>query len=345
MMVKQKEITMPKISVIIPTYNRPNDLKEVLNCLQSQTIKPYEVIIVDDSDNDETQKLIEKFRETFEKDNIKLKYIKNTKKKSLTVARNVGIENTSKETEFVLFLDDDVILPRDYLEKIIEILCEDSEIVMVSAIDKIGYDLIKRDINNPSKKWIKIFENVFNAFKTTSFILMTYITLARSEEIGVTEIPVKYVSGCNFLIKKDVLEKYDLKFDENLSKYSYREDILFSSNVTRKVSNKKILLTNRTFVIHKQSPIARDYEHRKELIWRQYAYTHFAILQSFSLHARLALLWAIIGEMILESIKVFGNTRSLVKTCKEVFKEVVILIRSNALTYGILFPKKLKYVV
>ena len=38
-----------KVSVIVPTYYRPNDLMELLESILKQTVKPLEVIVVDDT--------------------------------------------------------------------------------------------------------------------------------------------------------------------------------------------------------------------------------------------------------------------------------------------------------
>jgi GT2 family glycosyltransferase len=43
---------MLKLSVIIPTLNRPDDLEKTLECLLVQDFKSFEVILVDQSDND-----------------------------------------------------------------------------------------------------------------------------------------------------------------------------------------------------------------------------------------------------------------------------------------------------
>ncbi len=49
-----------KVSVIIPTYHRPYLLKETIDSVLAQTVRPYEILIGDDSKNDETADLVQK---------------------------------------------------------------------------------------------------------------------------------------------------------------------------------------------------------------------------------------------------------------------------------------------
>ena len=76
-----------KVSIIIPTCNRVNDLNACLDSIISQTTLPKEIIIVDDSDDNKVQNLVEQRKNEFKEKEILLKYIRNKKEKSLTIAR------------------------------------------------------------------------------------------------------------------------------------------------------------------------------------------------------------------------------------------------------------------
>lgn len=94
----------PFISVIIPTLNRYEYLKDALLDLEQQTYKNFEVIIVDQS---------EKFDPTFYQDfSIKIKLIRQPEKR-LWTARNAAIK--SSEADFFLFFDDDSRVEPDWV--------------------------------------------------------------------------------------------------------------------------------------------------------------------------------------------------------------------------------------
>ena len=53
---------MRKYSIIIPVYNRPDELKELLECLVLQTLKTFEVIIVEDGSKDKADAVVQSFK-------------------------------------------------------------------------------------------------------------------------------------------------------------------------------------------------------------------------------------------------------------------------------------------
>lgn len=97
-----------KISVIIPTYNRPEFLEEALESVWAQTFSPYEIIIGDDSNNKETEVLVE--RKLKNKSRIPIKYFHH--QPSLKQAGNVDFILQKASGDCVLLLhDDDALLP------------------------------------------------------------------------------------------------------------------------------------------------------------------------------------------------------------------------------------------
>ncbi|WP_429047120.1 glycosyltransferase family 2 protein [Aeromonas hydrophila] len=91
------------ISVVIPTFKRPDLLARLLDSIAYQTLKPQEVIVVDDHSNmnEEYHLIIEKYREEFEI----LKYIVLEKNSGAPTARNTGIHEAS--SEWIALVDDD----------------------------------------------------------------------------------------------------------------------------------------------------------------------------------------------------------------------------------------------
>src|SRR3989344_1625974 len=108
------------ISVIIPTYNRKEDLKTTLNSLSKNVKNLNEIIVVDQSKNQETKNLIESLNSK------KIKYVF-SKIPSITIARNLGVKKSSKNSKIICFIDDDVSIGKNYFDEIIRVFHEHPE--------------------------------------------------------------------------------------------------------------------------------------------------------------------------------------------------------------------------
>ena len=97
-----------RFSIIIPVYNRPQEVDELLESLCHQTIKDFEVVIVEDGSTEKCDTVCEKY-----KDRLALSY--HFKPNSGPgPSRNYGAERS--QGEYLIILDSDVIVPANYLE-------------------------------------------------------------------------------------------------------------------------------------------------------------------------------------------------------------------------------------
>ena len=107
---KGKEIM---VSVVIPVYNRPVELKRAIESVLIQTFQDFEIIVVDDGS--ENEKEIEKVCSSF--DDERIRFIKDVQHKNADVARNTGIRNA--KGRYVAMLDsDDEFLPEHLQRRI-----------------------------------------------------------------------------------------------------------------------------------------------------------------------------------------------------------------------------------
>ena len=101
MAVGNPEPPQPLVSVVIPTYNRAEYLKQALSSVFRQTFTDYEVIVVDDGSTDGSRRIIEAFP------SVKAIYQPNH---GVAAARNAGVDGSSGL--FLAFIDqDDLWLP------------------------------------------------------------------------------------------------------------------------------------------------------------------------------------------------------------------------------------------
>jgi glycosyltransferase involved in cell wall biosynthesis len=96
----------PIISVVIPTYNEEKDIEDLLESLNKQTFKNFEVIIVDNYSKDKTIEIVKRFKRKL---NLRIYKIKS----NVSRARNFGAEKS--RGKIIVFLDADNIVQEDYL--------------------------------------------------------------------------------------------------------------------------------------------------------------------------------------------------------------------------------------
>lgn len=99
------------LSIIVPVYNRPDEVRELLDSLTRQLMLDYEVIIVEDGSTLSCEREVERFRSLLPA--VQYLRIPNS---GPSVARNRGAERASGE--YLLILDSDVVLPSGYLEAV-----------------------------------------------------------------------------------------------------------------------------------------------------------------------------------------------------------------------------------
>ncbi|MHC4487645.1 MAG: glycosyltransferase family 2 protein [Planctomycetota bacterium] len=116
------------ISVIIPTYNSSDYIVDCLNSILSQTYKDWEIIVVDDASEDNTQITVEQY---VNNNNLNgcLKYYRNESKRGVSAARNIGIKASKRK--FVSFLDSDDIWYPQKLEKVMDVFRDFPEVDLV----------------------------------------------------------------------------------------------------------------------------------------------------------------------------------------------------------------------
>lgn len=105
---------MPKYSIVVPVYNRPDELRELLQSLTDQTYKNFEVVIVEDGSTEDSESVCQRF-----KDILDIHYfVKENGGQGF--ARNHGYERC-QGAYFIVF-DSDCILPAHYMQSVHDFL-------------------------------------------------------------------------------------------------------------------------------------------------------------------------------------------------------------------------------
>lgn len=190
---------MNLISIIIPIYNGEKYIEGCLNSILNQTFNNYEVVIVNDGSTDNTLKIIENYRESFER--IIIKTIKNS---GPGVARNIGIELANGD--LICFVDSD-----DYVS---EYMLED----LYSVYKLNYYDVVVGEVITSSNKERTHFIRKNNVFEI--------------DGLSTAEQMFKSLNQCfNFTHGKLYRKKFLLDNNIYFDNISFGEDILFNLKV------------------------------------------------------------------------------------------------------------------
>ncbi|MDO5329379.1 MAG: glycosyltransferase family 2 protein [Coriobacteriia bacterium] len=165
------------ISIIIPVYNSEKYITKCIDSILAQTYKNFEIILVNDGSVDGSLKILNDYKHKY--NNIKIYEQKNQGANS---ARKNGLDHS--KGNYVTFIDSDDEIETDYLEKFVEALDKNTEVVIC------GFKRIKND----------------------SIVSCTIPSDCLWSEL-------KYTAICSKFYKKEILEKaifYNYKIGEDL---------------------------------------------------------------------------------------------------------------------------------
>jgi hypothetical protein len=114
-------VTVPSVSVVIPTYNRAQTIGRAVDSVLAQTYSDLEVIVVDDGSTDDTRQVLARYG-----DAIRYLYQENQERR---VARNNGIRHACGE--YIAFLDSDDLWLPDKLRRQVALLDQNPQVGLV----------------------------------------------------------------------------------------------------------------------------------------------------------------------------------------------------------------------
>ncbi|MFQ5825383.1 MAG: glycosyltransferase family 2 protein [bacterium] len=235
----------PSLSVIIPTKNRTTDLINTLRSVFTQTRQPDEIVIVDQSNSNDTNRAVKALiNELHIQPNIV--YIHDQQISGASQARNRGFEQS--RGNYIFFLDDDVTIQPNYIETCLSILENSNQLDGVA-----GYRIVPGEEINKFRLlllglfYIGPFRYYYHNMKLTSKALQKKSSnvLVKLDAIG----------GGWFLIKRRVFES--IKYDENLIGICEDQDFFIRAS-----SRFEFAITLDTFVIHRKSTANAYYLNR-----------------------------------------------------------------------------------
>ena len=205
-----------KYSIIVPVFNRPDEVDELLESLLSQEEKDFEVIIVEDGSQVPCKKVCDKYADRLD---LHYYYKENS---GPGQSRNYGAERA--KGDYLLILDSDVVLPKGYIRAV-------SEELNREPADAFGGPDCAHDSFTDTQKAI--------SYSMTSFFTTGGI------RGGKKKLDKFYPRSFNMGIRRDVYQELG-----GFSKMRFGEDIDFSIRIFK--AGKRCRLFPEAWVWHKR---------------------------------------------------------------------------------------------
>ena len=182
--------TMPKYSVIVPVYNRIDEVRDLLESLSAQTRKDFEVIIVEDGSTEPCESTVRSFADRL---NVSYYYKSN---EGRSIARNYGIDRSCGD--YLIFFDSDCVIPANYFETL------DKELT-ANPLDCFGGPDAAHESFTPTQKAISF---AMTAFLTTGGIRGGKVQMEkfvpRSFNMGYSRKVYDSVGGFREMFSEDI---------------------------------------------------------------------------------------------------------------------------------------------
>jgi glycosyltransferase involved in cell wall biosynthesis len=99
----------PIVTVVVPVYDSEKFVHECMQSLLAQTVRDFEILVIEDPPYDRTKEIVDAFEDR------KIKYFRNPKRLGRYKSRNLGIQQA--RGKYVFFTDDDCVVSKDWIEQ------------------------------------------------------------------------------------------------------------------------------------------------------------------------------------------------------------------------------------
>ncbi len=211
---------MDKLSFcfIVPTRNRPSDIRSLLDNLSHQITKPNQIIIIDASNDPDSTLSIE-----FPDLSIQHHIYKG--KPSAAAQRNAGLTLLDDDIDLVGFVDDDIIFEPDAMKVMLDFWKSADETVCGAAFNLIEPDVPQKGFFKHSRlaEWLGLYRSQPGAVAKSGW----HSRLSQVKD----NMEVEWLISGASVWRREVLQEH--QFDSFFQGYSYLEDLDFSYGVSR----------------------------------------------------------------------------------------------------------------
>lgn len=265
------------VAVLMPTLNRPQNVKVFLGSLMMQTVLPQKVIVVDQSDDDLTQQLFE----AYPLKNIEKIYVRQLEK-SLIKARNNALDY-SGSVDYVCFFDDDIVLYPDYFEKILKVFEQDKSGKYAAGMGT---------MEGPFPEDPLIFKFFRLSHHGNGKFMASKVATWPWKLKHFTE--VEFVSGGLTFYRAPILKRY--RFDARMKGYGHGDDVDISYRLSRAY---KLFYEPAAVCIHNHvQTTGRDNKRKHRREWIQNMFYLHQKNDGFTVKSFFAFWWFVLGHFV-----------------------------------------------
>ena len=271
------------VTVIIPTMNRPETLERTLATYTSGEEIADQIIIVDQTQKEETRKRVEEMTRRYNGE-----YIYQATP-SLTAARNRGL--LEAKNEILVISDDDIDVYNDTIKNVYEVM-QRQEIALIAGLD---------DNTGQSQTDIGYLLGT-KSFRKRKIGHVTGSVLGRYPDIVSGEVITEWAMGYFFVCRKSCLDKWDIRWDERLISYAYAEDLDFSYRYCKLAvaSGMKCILSDK---IHVRHMVSKEYRIPSKKETYMYAIHRRYIAEKDKCGSNIAIMWCDFWRIVERMIK------------------------------------------
>lgn len=203
-----------RISVIVPTLHRAQQLEQFIRSLSAQSQLPDELIVIDASTDGKTFNVLSRLQAKL---GFRVNCLKSRPK--ATEQRNLGFMHSNGE--YLFFFDDDVILDSNYIRVMMETFTTMTDWNLGGLTGKVtNIELGGSRLEKLLKRLFFLTDFGGGHIKPSGFPALSCGDDARS---------IGFLSGCNMVIPREVFSRF--RFDDNLPGYGYMEDVDISCRI------------------------------------------------------------------------------------------------------------------
>ncbi len=265
---------IPKLAYVVPTKDRPDDMRVLLASLQRQTRQPDQIIVVDGSDP-AIEFVLAEFPD------LHIDYVR-VFPPSLAKQRNAGMAALRDDIEVAGYLDDDLELMDQATEAMAGFWAENGE-----TVGGAGFAIANQPVASANR--------LAALFLVDSPIPGKMLASGFNAQIPPLQAttPTDWLYGGATMWRRDVIEAFS--YDEWYIGHGYLEDVDFSHRVRRA---HPLFVVGEARVNHYTRPISRE---REFDVGRQQIINRLYFIRKLGGFPSIAVAWALLGQILLNA--------------------------------------------